>query len=31
MCERHITIHESAKFYAQMVLVAALLPVFDGR
>ena len=31
MCERHITKHDSAKLYAQMVLVAALLLLFAGR
>ena len=31
MYERHITIHDSAKHYAQMVLVAALLLLLAGR
>jgi hypothetical protein len=31
MYERHITIHDSVKLYAQMVLVAALLLLFPGR
>ena len=31
MYERHITIHDTAKHYAQMVLVAALLLLLAGR
>ena len=31
MYERHITSHDSAKHYAQMVLVAALLLLLAGR
>ena len=31
MYDRHITIHDSAKHYAQMVLVAAVLLLLAGR